>query len=76
MTDYTALDSDEIFRIGDDFFQIVQTENGSGYVLTEIESSYCDRCEESTIENPCEQCDHNKLTPTIGGYDPELDQDG
>jgi hypothetical protein len=75
MTDYTALDSDEIFRVGDQFFQVVLMEKG-GYDFEEIESKYCDGCEENTIENPCEQCDHDKRKPTMGGYDPELDHDG
>jgi hypothetical protein len=76
LTDYTALDTEEIFRIGDDFFQIVQKKDSDGYDLQEIESDYCDACEENTIENPCEQCDHDKRKPTMGGYDPELDTDG
>lgn len=76
MTDYTVLDSEEIFKVGDDFFQIVPFEKGIGYDLCEIPSSYCDACEEKTIETECEQCGHDKRKPTMGGYDPELDYDG
>lgn len=36
-------------------------------------STYCEKCEKRTFGNLC-KCGNNKLIPTIGGYDPELDE--
>jgi formylmethanofuran dehydrogenase subunit E len=76
MTEYTSLDVDEYIRIGDEVYSIIEVDGELPLQIQLLETEYCDRCEDETVDNPCDQCGHNKLTPTIGGYDPELDTDG
>lgn len=62
-----------IIEIEGNYYRVQELKDTDGYGLEQIETSYCDECEELTEETECEVCGHDKRQPTIGGYDPELD---
>jgi len=74
MTEYTAIDPEDYVRIGDEVYQVVEVDGEQPLEIHLLETEYCDTCEEETVENPCDQCGHDKRQPTMGGYDPELDE--